>query len=420
MSLIKNRKEHLPVVTGNKYARIYRVNIPTLKAVSTLFSLFFICLLTYSIIIDFSETTPARGVIISAKGDAEVRAKASGTIVDIPVTVGQYIEENQVLFTLTQDYGGKDGSVIDYEAKRYQQEKNRAEIRIRELKLSVEKLKANLILQHKLIDAQIAASEIKINKTKQLVKNTQQTLDSYKKMIDRGYVSQLDLNQRTNDLLNAQLNLKLEETSILQLESNKSSLTNNTNFQIDDLSNQALSLSSRVSEIDRTLASRGSKSLAMLAPISGYVVAINFPPGRAVTQDNEVVMVIRHDLNSPLEGYVYIPSTGAGRIHPGESVKVHFDAWPVDKYGTVTTTLKDFYPVNIDAKSALITLPQGQTWYLARISLPASFTDPNKHQRLLMGGMTLGADIVVDKKPLIAMLIAPLDRVRARFLGSDD
>lgn len=123
MSLIKNRKEHPPVVTGNKYARIYRVNIPTLKAVSTLFSLFFICLLTYSIIIDFSETTPARGVIISAKGDAEVRAKASGTIVDIPVTVGQYIEENQVLFTLTQDYGGKDGSVIDYEAKRYQQEK---------------------------------------------------------------------------------------------------------------------------------------------------------------------------------------------------------------------------------------------------------------------------------------------------------
>ena len=39
-----------------------------------------------------------------------------------------------------------------------------------------------------------------------------------------------------------------------------------------------------------------------------------------------------------------------------------------------------------------------------------------QQKRLLMGGMTVNADIVIDRKPLINLLIAPLEQVRKRFI----
>ena len=43
-------------------------------------------------------------------------------------------------------------------------------------------------------------------------------------------------------------------------------------------------------------------------------------------------------------------------------------------------------------------------------------TDRARKKRMLMGGMTVNADIVIDRKPLINLLIAPLERVRKRFI----
>jgi len=50
------------------------------------------------------------------------------------------------------------------------------------------------------------------------------------------------------------------------------------------------------------------------------------------------------------------------------------------------------------------------------VRVPSWFTDPDKKKRMLMGGMTVNADIVIDRKPLINLLIAPLERVRKRFI----
>ena len=46
-------------------------------------------------------------------------------------------------------------------------------------------------------------------------------------------MSKVDLDKSHNDVLNAQLNLTLEESSILDLEARKTSLTDSTQSQID-------------------------------------------------------------------------------------------------------------------------------------------------------------------------------------------
>nr|WP_225903517.1 HlyD family efflux transporter periplasmic adaptor subunit [Enterobacter oligotrophicus] len=398
------------------FSKSYQINAPRLKAVLTLFISFFLCLLVFSVVFNFSETTLARGVLIPAQGDVEVRARESGTIVDFAVRPGEYVKENDPLFTVSQDYGGKQGSVVQFDRQQMEAEKKRSEQRIQAIEDSVASYRKNLAQQLKITDRQIAVSRDKVTKLRALLKNSTDTYDAWKAIAGKGYVSKVDLDKSHNDVLNAQLNLTLEESTILDLEARKTSLSDSTQSQIDSLSEELLYVKNRISEIDRNLSSRGSSTMAMLAPSDGYVVAINFPPGRAITQNSEVVVVIRKNTTATMEGYLYVPAMGVGRVAKGDKVKLRFDSWPVDKYGSVEATLADFYEVNIDAHSALIPLQEGQNYYLAKVQVPSWFTDPDKKKRLLMGGMTVNADIVIDRKPLINLLIAPLERVRTRFI----
>jgi len=413
---LKNRSGQRRALIPHHFSKSYHINAPRLKAVLTLFIAFFLCLLVFAIVFNFSETTLARGVLIPAQGDVEVRARESGTLVDFAVRPGQYVKENDPLFTVSQDYGGKQGSVVQFDRQQMEAEKKRSEQRIQAIEDSIASYRKNLAQQLALTDKQIAVSRDKVKKLRALLKNSTDTYEAWKSVSGKGYVSRVDLDKSHNDVLNAQLNLTLEESTILELEARKTSLTDSTQSQIDSLSEEQLYVKNRISEIDRNLSSRGSSTMAMLAPSDGYVVAINFPPGRAITQNSEVVVVIRKNTAATMEGYLYVPATGVGRVAKGDKVKLRFDSWPVDKYGSVETTLSDFYEVNIDAHSALIPLQEGQNYYLAKVRVPSWFTDPDKKKRMLMGGMTVNADIVIDRKPLINLLIAPLERVRKRFI----
>lgn len=413
---LKNRSGQRRALIPHHFSKSYHINAPRLKAVLTLFIAFFLCLLVFAIVFNFSETTLARGVLIPAQGDVEVRARESGTLVDFAVRPGQYVKENDPLFTVSQDYGGKQGSVVQFDRQQMEAEKKRSEQRIQAIEDSIASYRKNLAQQLALTDKQIAVSRDKVKKLRALLKNSTDTYEAWKSVSGKGYVSRVDFDKSHNDVLNAQLNLTLEESTILELEARKTSLTDSTQSQIDSLSEEQLYVKNRISEIDRNLSSRGSSTMAMLAPSDGYVVAINFPPGRAITQNSEVVVVIRKNTAATMEGYLYVPATGVGRVAKGDKVKLRFDSWPVDKYGSVETTLSDFYEVNIDAHSALIPLQEGQNYYLAKVRVPSWFTDPDKKKRMLMGGMTVNADIVIDRKPLINLLIAPLERVRKRFI----
>lgn len=97
----------------------------------------FLCLLVFAIVFNFSETTLARGVLIPAQGDVEVRARESGTLVDFAVRPGQYVKENDPLFTVSQDYGGKQGSVVQFDRQQMEAEKKRSEQRIQAIEDSI-------------------------------------------------------------------------------------------------------------------------------------------------------------------------------------------------------------------------------------------------------------------------------------------
>ncbi|HIE6473925.1 TPA: hypothetical protein ACXM6J_001605 [Enterobacter hormaechei] len=235
---LKNRSRQRRALIPHHFSKSYHINAPRLKAVLTLFIAFFLCLLVFAIVFNFSETTLARGVLIPAQGDVEVRARESGTLVDFAVRPGQYVKENDPLFTVSQDYGGKQGSVVQFDRQQMEAEKKRSEQRIQAIEDSIASYRKNLAQQLALTDKQIAVSRDKVKKLRALLKNSTDTYEAWKSVSGKGYVSRVDLDKSHNDVLNAQLNLTLEESTILELEARKTSLTDSTQSQIDSLSEE--------------------------------------------------------------------------------------------------------------------------------------------------------------------------------------
>lgn len=97
--------------------------------------LLFLCLLVFSIVFNFSETTLARGVLIPAQGDVEVRARESGTIVDFAVRPGQYVKENDPLLPCRRTTAASRARWCSSIASRWRRRKSAASSACRPLKI---------------------------------------------------------------------------------------------------------------------------------------------------------------------------------------------------------------------------------------------------------------------------------------------
>ena len=76
----------------------------------------------------------------------------------LPYGPGQYVKENDPLFTVSQDYGGKQGSVVQFDRQQMEAEKKRSEQRIQAIEDSIASYRKNLAQQLALTDKQIAVS----------------------------------------------------------------------------------------------------------------------------------------------------------------------------------------------------------------------------------------------------------------------
>ena len=256
----------------------------------------------------------------------------------------------------------------------------------------------------------------KIEQIKILSANAQRKYAATKQLADKDLVSRTSLDEAQSEVMNQALNEKIEQSNILELANRRSTAESEHSLNRSNIDDELFRLYNRTNEIARQLLVDGSDRVAVLAPHSGTVVAINLPQGRAIDANLETVMVVRRAESELMHAYLYIPVTGMGTIEKGTEVKLRFDAFPVDKYGTISAKLDIMHPISIDSNAILIgDRNEKENYYLARLTIPNYFVDNAGIRHPLLGGMTLSADLTVDRKPLIMLLLTPLERVRQRF-----
>lgn len=149
------------------------------------------------------------------------------------------------------------------------------------------------------------------------------------------------------------------------------------------------------------------------APIAGRVDALAVQVGQSVAPGDTVAVIVPS--GSELMAELYVPTRAAGFIDVGQAVRVHYEAFPYQRFGAHAATVEDVSRTVLAPEETGIPGVQLQEpVFRVRGRLARQSVDAYGAEAPLRAGMLLTADIVVDRRTLLEWLLDPLYAVGRR------
>ncbi len=145
----------------------------------------------------------------------------------------------------------------------------------------------------------------------------------------------------------------------------------------------------------------------VVATVAGRVAALPVDTGQTVAPGAAVAVLTAGD--SMLEADLYAPSRAAGFVREGQEVRLMYQAFPHQKFGTgegVVTSVSR--TVLAPSEIAIPGLQLQEPVFRVRVKLARDSVSAYGETLPLQPGMLLSADVVVDRRSLLEWLLDPL------------
>src|SRR5690606_2366540 len=149
------------------------------------------------------------------------------------------------------------------------------------------------------------------------------------------------------------------------------------------------------------------------ATVAGRVVAVPVTPGQDAAA-GAVIAVITPE-GSDLEAELYVPSRAAGFIEPGQEVRLMYQAFPYQKFGTARGV------VHLVSRTVLgpdeVAIPGLQVQepvFRVKVKLESESVNAYGQEIPIQPGMSLTADVIIDRRTLLEWLLDPIYAVGRR------
>ena len=152
-------------------------------------------------------------------------------------------------------------------------------------------------------------------------------------------------------------------------------------------------------ELDQT---RGAE-LTVAAPCAGAVLRLAVNAPGAVVQEGEVLAELAC-AGEKLQAEVSVTPSGAGRIEPGQTARLLYDAFPYQRYGIKHGIVRWVSPASVHVKE--------RTVFRVLVELEEHAVQVKGETRPLMAGMGGRADVIVGRRSLISYAFEPIRMLR--------
>ena len=172
---------------------------------------------------------------------------------------------------------------------------------------------------------------------------------------------------------------------------------------VEQLAQRAI-LEERLANVQQRLAEAGQRQQwAITAPMDGTVLRLAIKAGQSCLESGVLAELMPK--GARLEAELYASSAAITGLQVGAPVRLRLDAYPHEKFGSLQGQLLQIEPSSTPASPELLAqlpagVPRGPVYKL-RVSL-ASQSLP------LRSGMSLQADVTLERRRLIEFLMAPL------------
>lgn len=343
-------------------------------------------------VVRFPETIRCRFRLVPETGADPLQSPVNGVLLRVPVVDGSEVGPGAVLFEISSE-----------ELRTWQAELQSTEV---ELRAAAERAKRSE-------EVHVALAQIKESELQQLrqeaqfrrkyLETTQDLLRRSQEMQVKGLVSAVAELRGELEVASAQKELNTSESGIQKLLLEKSQLQTERVRQRSD----ELAIAEKLNNMVRTLMLRLTNSvggvLSVRSPYRATVISVpQRNVGSVVKAGQELCQLARLEDRPVAE--LQLVQEGLDRVKQGRTVKLFFDAFPYERYGTLDSTLDWVSPTAVS---------HGEKWQFSARALLKKSSFSNRGQTLeVRAGMMGEARIRVDSRTLLESVFEPLRALR--------
>jgi len=370
-----------------------------------------ICIVIWLFVGHYTRREHVTGSLVPQSGLVTVTARSAGTVSAISVIEGTVVHAGDRLITLSGERSS--AAMGDTSAKiilQLGQQQARLRSDLVDTQSLADEQAHDMRIQQSLLQHQIEELNGQSSLAKQQVVDLSTMLNRLQTMSTKGYVSALDVQQQRNQLMDEEQQLKALARQ--RYESEQQLATNS-----DQLTQLPLNTSAKLNELRRQIA-QNEQALAqnetdresvLIAPESGVVSALLIKPGQSVSANQPLLAIVPQ--GSLLQAQLLVPSSAIGFVHVGTKVVLHYQAFPYQKFGAHRGIVASVSRSALTPEEITTLLGQQssqEALYQVQVELPAQQIETYGRLEPLKPGMTLDADLLLDRRRVIEWIFEPL------------
>ncbi len=365
---------------------------------------------------EYTKKAKVSGFLTPRDGLIKVNVSQIGTVVERRVSDGEAVQRGDILFVvsydrstatqpeaqaaITQQLALRRRSLLDDLGK----QRSIGDQREAELQRRVAMLRSEITQLQAERDTQVRRTH-----------SAESALRRFEELKARNFVSEMQLQQKNDDLLDQQAKLQAIDRARLSMMRDLSALEAEFRDLPMRTARDIAATERDIASTDQQLTESESRRQAIVtAPESGTVTAILAERGQTVSPALPLLAIVPR--GSTLEAQLYAPSRAVGFVKPGQRVLLKYQAYPFQKFGqyegTVTMVSRTALQPNEVPSQAMA--PVATPMYRINVALKAPTVMAYGRPEPLQAGMQLDADIELERRGLLEWLFEPLISLRGQ------
>jgi len=362
----------------------------------------------------YARKETVQGFLSPDTGIVKIHAPRVGVVGQLQVREGQVVAIGDPLLTLLGET--VTGSGLDADREHLNVVKSQLrEVMVR-LSLEQRRRKANEARLSAEIAGLISESgdvskQLRIQR--QLLVSLQKNYDRIGSIVEHGFISTAEYLSREENLINNKqvlASLMQKQTALDNRVVQKQLALQRIPLESDERLSQLVSSQSSLKI--RVIELSSKKSITITAPVAGKVAALRAISGSSV--DSRLPLLTILPQGGRLEAHLFVPTRAAGFVEVGQEVRLLYGAFDYRRFGVHVGRVSEISSAMFSPAEAQANIRLNESTYRVTVQLDKDSVQAYGQQFPLQAGMLLSADIVLEKRSLIAWLLDPLISLRGR------
>lgn len=348
------------------------------------------------------------GYLAPTSGTAQIFVPRQGTIEAIYVEQGQQIREGQPLLRVATNEVAADGEEINtvkLETLTRQRDFLTRQITAEEQRTSSERERLTALIRG--LETEMSQLQAQIAIQSERAKLAESLAASAAQLSSRGYMSDADRKRRQEAVLEQKQNL----SSLSQQLAARQNQVTETRYSLEQLptvmADKIQLVRNELSLTEQRIAeAKGRRAYVIRAPTAGRVSTLQATLGRTADPRNLQLEIV--PTGSALQAELYVPTRASGFVEAGQRVRILYDAFPYQKFGTYTGRISKASQTILTSSDISGPVSLKEPAYRVTAALDRPDVDAYGKKMPLQAGMLLRADIILERRSLLRWLLDPL------------